>query len=104
LPGQVAAAPPQATLAVAYIGVLPGAVGYVTYAYVLSELSVAKGTSLLYLVPLAALPIAWGWHGEVPTLMALVGGLLVLAGVALVQRLGDAEPARDAKQREAVSA
>lgn len=107
LPGQVAAAPPQATLAVAYIGVLPGAVGYVTYAYVLSELSVAKGTSLLYLVPLAALPIAWGWHGEVPTLMALVGGLLVLAGVALVQRLGDAETARDAKhakQREAVSA
>ena len=41
------------------------------------------------------------------TLMALVGGLLVLAGVALVQRLGDAEPARDAKhakQREVVSA
>lgn len=93
LPGQVAAAPLSATLAVAYIGVLPGAVGYVTYAYVLSELSVAKGTNLLYLVPLATLPIAWVWHGEVPTLMALAGGLLVLAGVVLVQRFGNAQPA-----------
>jgi drug/metabolite transporter (DMT)-like permease len=111
LPAQVAAAPPRATLAVAYIGVLPGAVGYVTYAYVLSKLSVAKGTSLLYLVPLAALPIAWGWHGEVPTLMALAGGVLVLVGVAVVQRLGDAKPAPEPvpdaerpEQREAVSA
>jgi drug/metabolite transporter (DMT)-like permease len=85
---QVATAPLEATLAVAYIGVFPGAIGYVTYAYVLSELSVARGTSLLYLVPLAVIPIAWVWHGEVPTLAALAGGALILVGVALVQRKG----------------
>jgi drug/metabolite transporter (DMT)-like permease len=85
LPAQVAAAPADATLAVAYIGVLPGALAYVTYAYVLSHLPVAQTTSLLYLVPLVALPVAWVWRGEVPTATAVAGGLLALAGVALVQ-------------------
>ena len=89
LPEQVAAAPLSATLAVAYIGVLPGALAYVTYAYVLSELPVAQTTSLLYLVPPAALPTAWWWHGEVPALTAVVGGFVTLAGVALVQSEGE---------------
>ena len=102
LPEQVAAAAPSATLAVAYIGVFPGALGYVTYAYVLSELSVAQGTSLLYLVPLAVLPIAWVWHGEVPTIIALTGGLLVLGGVVLVQRRAKREDAP--KRRKKVAA
>lgn len=86
LPQQVAAAPLSTTLAVAYIGVFPGAVGYVTYAYVLSQLSVSRSTSLLYLVPLAVIPIAWIWHGEVPQATALAGGVLILIGVSLVQR------------------
>lgn len=86
LPAQIAAAPASATLAVAYIGVLPGALAYVTYAYVLSQLTVAQTTSLLYLVPLTAVPVAWIWHGEVPHWTALLGGVITLVGVALVQR------------------
>jgi drug/metabolite transporter (DMT)-like permease len=85
LPAQVAAASPAATAAVAYIGVLPGAVAYVTYAYVLRRLSVAQTTNLLYLVPLVATPVAWVWRGEVPHWTALLGGLVTLGGVALVQ-------------------
>lgn len=90
LPGQVAAAPLETTLAVAYLGILPGALGYVTYAYVLRHLPVAQTTSLLYLVPLATLPIAWVWLGEVPHVTAVAGGLLTLGGVLLVQRGGRA--------------
>jgi len=86
LPAQIAAAPASATIAVVYIGVLPGALAYVTYAYVLSQLTVAQTTSLLYLVPLTALPVAWVWHGEVPHWTALLGGVITLVGVALVQR------------------
>jgi drug/metabolite transporter (DMT)-like permease len=109
LPGQVAAAPLSATLAVAYIGVLPGALAYVTYAYVLARLPVAQTTSLLYLVPLAAIPTAWAWHGEVPALTAVAGGVVTLAGVALVQSAGAAEepkPRRDepAEQRPRATA
>lgn len=85
LPAQVATAPVSATAAVAYIGVLPGAVAYATYAYVLRRLPVSQTTSLLYLVPLVAVPVAWVWRGEVPHWTALLGGLITLAGVALVQ-------------------
>jgi drug/metabolite transporter (DMT)-like permease len=88
LPEQVTTAPLNATLAVAYIGVLPGALAYVTYAYVLSRLPLSQTASLLYLVPLAALPVAWVWHGEVPHVTALIGGVVLLAGVGLVQRNG----------------
>ncbi len=100
LPRQMAAAPMEATLAVAYIGVFPGAVGYLTYAFVMKRLSVAEGTSLLYLVPLAVLPIAWVWHGEVPALSALAGGVLILAGVALVQGRGAAPSLKRAPERQ----
>ncbi len=96
LPGlasDVASAPLEATLAVAYLGVFPGAIGYVTYAYVLSRWSVAKTTSLLYLVPLATLPIAWIWLGELPAVTAVAGGLVTLVGVALVQKWGTVESA-----------
>ncbi len=88
---QVAAAPLEATLAVAYIGVFPGALAYVTYAYVLARWSVAKTTSLLYLVPLATLPIAWVWLGEVPRVTTALGGLVTLVGVVFVQKWGTVE-------------
>lgn len=91
LPGlseQVVHSPWEATLAVAYIGIFPGALGYVTYAYVLSRLPVSVTTSFLYLVPVMALPIAWLWLGEIPTLVAIAGGLLALGGVIIVQKKG----------------
>ena len=88
LAGQIGQAPWEATLAVIYIGVFPGALGYVTYAYVLARMPVALTTSFLYLVPVTALPIAWIWLGEIPTLVALLGGSIALGGVVLVQTKG----------------
>lgn len=55
-----------------------------SWAYALSRLSGSTAASFLYLVPLVAVGIAWFWLGEVPSLLALWGGLLVLAGVVLV--------------------
>lgn len=81
----------QATASVAYIGVFPGALAYVTYAFVLSQMPVAVTTSFLYLVPVTAIPIAWIWLGEVPALLAVTGGLVALAGVIVVQKKGKVE-------------
>jgi drug/metabolite transporter (DMT)-like permease len=89
LPGlarEAAAAPLPATLAVLYLGVFPGAIGYVCWAYVLSKLPAARAGVFLYLVPAAALIIAWVWLGEQPAAQALLGGLLVVAGVVVVNR------------------
>jgi drug/metabolite transporter (DMT)-like permease len=81
---QIRSAPFAATGAAIYLGVFPGALGYVSWAYALSRLSGSTAASFLYLVPLVAIGIAWFWLGEVPSLLALWGGLLVLAGVFLV--------------------
>jgi drug/metabolite transporter (DMT)-like permease len=77
-----------ATLAVVYMGIFPGAIGYACWSFVLSRLPASRAGSFLYLVSGIAILIAWVWLGEVPTLVELGGGVLVLAGVILVNVLG----------------
>lgn len=81
---EIRLAPFAATGAAIYLGIFPGAVGYVSWAYALSRLTGSMAGSFLYLVPLVALGIAWLWLGEVPSFSIFWGGLLVLAGVVLV--------------------
>jgi len=85
---EVRLAPLHATLAATYLGIFPGALGYVSWAYALSRLPASTAASLLYLIPIIASGIAWVWLGEVPALVALLGGVFVLAGVILVNTRG----------------
>ncbi len=94
LAGQIRTASAESTLAVLYMGVFPGAIGYVSWAFVLSRLPASKAGSLLYMVPAIAILIAWLWLGEIPTLLAILGGILVLAGVILVNMLGKSRVVR----------
>jgi len=86
LVGEALAAPPEVTLSVVYVGVFATAVAYATLAYVFSRLPAARAGVVNYLVPPLALAIAWVWLGEVPTLIAALGGVVTLLGVALVNR------------------
>lgn len=86
LPGlvsNVATASLPATLAAVYLGVVPGALGYVSYAFVLKHLPAVKAGSALYAVPPLAVIMAWILLGDRPGLATLVSGAIVLAGVAL---------------------
>lgn len=92
-PGLVAAvksAPADAIVAVAYLGILPGAIAYATWTYALSRAPASLAGNTLFLIPPLAIVIAFGWLRELPSLLSLVGGLVTLAGVAMVQLKGRA--------------
>ena len=74
----------QPVATVVYLGIFPTAVAYVTWAYVLKVFPAARAASILYLVPVLAIVIAWIWINEIPAWISLLGGVFAVAGVILV--------------------
>lgn len=85
---QVPGATTEATVAVLFIGVFPGAVSYVLWSHALSKMPASLLATFLYFQPVNAIIIAWLWLGEVPAVLAVIGGVISLAGVAIVNTRG----------------
>ncbi|MFC1439101.1 DMT family transporter [Streptacidiphilus sp. N1-10] len=66
-----------------YLGALPTAVAFTTWAYALARTSAGRLGVTTYLVPPISVLLGWLVLGEVPGWVALVGGVLCLAGVAV---------------------
>lgn len=96
---EVQAAPPTSVLGMVYLGVVPTAIAFSTWAYALSKMPAAQLGVTTYVVPAIVVLISWAVLGEVPTVLAIVGGVLCLAGVAVSRRRThpDAVPAAPAR-------
>jgi len=70
-------------LAIVYLGVLPGALGYVTWAYALSKMPAAFLGNSIYLEPPIAIAVAFVWLGELPSMLTFVGGVIAIGGVVI---------------------
>jgi len=66
-----------------YLGALPTAVAFTTWAYALARTSAGRLGVTTYLVPPISVLLGWLILGEVPGWVALAGGVLCLAGVAV---------------------
>ena len=86
LVSELQAAPPEATMGLAYLGIFPTAIAFTTWAYALSLIEAGKLAATTYLVPGTTILISWLVLGEIPTIWGLVGGVICLAGVALTRR------------------
>jgi drug/metabolite transporter (DMT)-like permease len=68
-----------------YLGVLPTAVAFTTWAYALAQTTAGRMGSTTYLVPPLAIVMGWAILGETPPVLALAGGALCLAGVVVAR-------------------
>jgi drug/metabolite transporter (DMT)-like permease len=75
-----------------YLGVFPTAVGFTTWAYALKRTSAGKMGATTYLVPPIAVLLGWILLGETPPVLALAGGALCLAGVAVTRGMKPGRP------------
>jgi drug/metabolite transporter (DMT)-like permease len=94
-------APWSGGLAALFLGVVPTAVGYSTWASAMKSLPPSSAGAFLYLVPAVVLGLAWVVLGEFPSSLAIAGGVLVVAGVIVVQRLRESPRARTVPARVA---
>jgi drug/metabolite transporter (DMT)-like permease len=71
---------------VAYLGIGPTAIAFLLWAYVLAHMNAGRLGATTYVVPPLVVLIGWIALGQVPPLLAVPGGLLCLAGVAIARR------------------
>jgi drug/metabolite transporter (DMT)-like permease len=91
----VADAPPEGILGMLYLGAIPTALAFSTWAYALSRMPAGQLGVSTYIVPPLAIVMGVLVFQEVPAVLAVVGGAVCLVGVALSRRRGRVpEPAQ----------
>jgi drug/metabolite transporter (DMT)-like permease len=79
-------------LGVVYLGLVPTALAFSTWAYALSRTTAGKLGITTFAVPPIAIGLGWLFLNEVPALLAILGGVLSLVGVAIARRTPRGRP------------
>jgi len=88
---QTADASTGSIVGLVYLGVGPTAIAFTTWAYALARTDAGKMGATTYLVPALVIVMSAAVLGELPPMLAFVGGALCLVGVA-VTRLKPRDP------------
>ena len=86
--GELPRAPISAVGWLVYLGIFPTAIAFTTWAFALNRTTAGRLGSTTYLVPPVAILMAWLILGEVPPLVALLGGVLCIGGVVVARSRG----------------
>ncbi|MEM7455829.1 MAG: DMT family transporter [Planctomycetota bacterium] len=80
---------PKLAVAILYSGVFSTGLAYAMWNYGVQQLGAAHAAVFQNLVPLIALVAGWVFIGEVPFLLQLVGGGLIIAGLVIMRSRGN---------------
>jgi drug/metabolite transporter (DMT)-like permease len=86
LADELGRAPAGSIAGMVYLGVVPTALAFSTWAYALTRMDAGKLGVTTYLVPPLVIVLGWLLLDEVPPALAIIGGAVCLAGVALSRR------------------
>ncbi|GAB3302786.1 DMT family transporter [Geodermatophilus aquaeductus] len=92
LVSDLATAPASSVLGMAYLGAVPTALAFSTWAYALARTEAGRLGVTTYLVPPLVVLLSWLLLDEVPPALAVVGGGVCLVGVAVSRRRSPARP------------
>ena len=77
----------HAIFSVVYLGIVPGALGYIAWSYAINAVkSASKLTLSLYTLPLFSTFLGWVILGEMPSFFELFGGCIALFGALVATR------------------
>jgi len=79
-------APLSAILGMLYLGAVPTTLAFSTWGYALSKMPAGQLGVTTYVVPAIVVLLSWLVLGEIPTLLAIAGGVVCLAGVAVSRK------------------
>lgn len=87
-------APLGALLHIAFLGLVPAALCYILWSWVQTQLPLSTMMSTVYLIPVVSVFLGWWLLNEQPQAQTLLGGVVTLAGVAVVQTYGRRTPTK----------
>ena len=85
LVADLSTAPDLSIVGVVYLGLVPTALAFSTWAYALRHTTAGKLGVTTFAVPPITIFLGWLLLGEVPPVLAIVGGALSLVGVAIAR-------------------
>ncbi len=86
LVGDLRHAPVASILGAVYLGAVPTALAFSTWAYALSKMPAGQLGVTTYVVPAIAILLGLAFFGEIPAPLAIAGGVVCLVGVAISRR------------------